>query len=590
MKNEIKLLNEYYPWKEVKLKGARCYLKGNVFFENKLQSPEKFAELVSALICKEGQGKEKEIGTLLEKLNGEFAFVVETKNTIFCAVDKTRSIPLFYIKTKTCFIVSDSAYYLKDKINQHLNEENAAEFMVAGYVTGNETLFDDIKQIRTGEFLIYQKNEKRLKACRYFRFLHGNCYELPETGLLEILDQTLVNAFSRVIESTSKQGKRLIVPLSGGLDSRIIVGMLKRLGVNDVICMSYGRKGSRESEISRHVAEALGYEWLFVEYTAQKWRECYNSKEADVFRIWAGNLSSLPHMQDFLAVNELKNQGKIPENSVFIPGHSGDMLAGSHIPSYCLDNSGDFSSEAYLEASLKKHYNLWKWPYGQGFENIFKQRISKSTSGLQIKDNETFANAIEFFDFNERQAKFIVNSVRVYEFFRYEWRIPFWDTEFIDFFLKVPIKHRINQDLYKKYARDCLFSGDLEILKKIDCTTDILNLKTLEKRSRYEKLLYYRTFVHSYYDERVNNPIWGRYFENPLLSRLLIKVSRYDNENVEEYPLLKMILEYRNEEKYPLSVNGISALEYLAGIKGEAYSPRSNKVLKPAGYPTKRPL
>ena len=590
MKNEIKLLNEYYPWKEVKFKGARCYLKGNIFFENKLVSPEKLAELITPLIWKEEQGPENESRDFLNGLNGEFAFVAENKNTILCAVDKTRSIPLFYIKTKNSFIVSDSAYYLKDKISQRLNEENAAEFMVAGYVTGNETLFNDIKQIRNGEFLTYQKNEKSLKSCCYFRFLHGDYRELPEPRLLEMLDQTLVNAFSRLVESTSKQGKRLIVPLSGGLDSRIIVAMLKRLGVNDVICMSYGRKGSRESDISKNVAEALGYDWLFVEYTAKKWRECYNSKEAELFRIWAGNLSSLPHMQDFLAVKELKVQGKIPENSVFIPGHSGDMLAGSHIPSYCLDNSVEFNSDTYLAASLKKHYNLWGGPYGQELEKIFKQRISKSTSGLETKDNETFANAIEYFDFNERQSKFIINSVRVYEFFRCGWRIPFWDTELINFFLKVPLKYRINRDLYKKYARDCLFSGDLEVLKKIDCTTDILNLEALEKRSMYEKLLYYRTFVHSYYDETVNNPMWGRYFENPLISRLLIKISRYDNETIKEYPLLKTILEYRNEEKSPMSVNGISALEYLAGIKGEAYSSRNKKVLKPAGSPAKRPL
>ena len=587
MKNEIKLLNEYYPWKEVKFKGARCYLKGNMFFENKLVSPEKLAELITPLIWKEDQGTENESRDLLNRLNGEFAFVAENKNTILCAVDKTRSTPLFYIKTKNSFIVSDSAHYLKDKINQHLNEEKAAEFMVTGYVTGNETLFDDIKQIRNGEFLLYQKNENHLKSCCYFRFLHGNYYELPEARLLEALDQTFVNTFSRLIESTSKQGKRLIVPLSGGLDSRIIVAMLKRLGVNDVICVSYGRKGSRESEISKHVAEALGYEWLFVEYTAKKWRECYNSKEADLFRMWAGNLSSLPHMQDFPTVKELKIKGKIPENSVFVPGHTG---YGCDIPEYCLDNSTNFDSEAYLAASLKKHYNLWGGPYGQELEKIFKQRISKSTSGLEIKDNETFANAIEYFDFKERQAKFIINSVRVYEFFGYEWRIPLWDTELIEFFLRIPIEYRINRDLYKKYARDYLFLGDLEMLKKIDCTTDILNLKTIEKRSRYEKLLYYRTFVHSYYDQKVNNPAWGRYFENPLTSRLLIKVSRYDNETIEEYPLLKTILEYRNEEKYPLSVNGVSALEYLAGIKGEDYSSRSKKILKPAGSPTKRPI
>ena len=587
MKTEIKLLNEYYPWRNIKLRGAECYFKGNVFFDNKLLSPEKLAELIFTLICKERHGKEKETGDFLEKLNGEFAFIAETKDFIFCTVDKTRSIPLFYVNKKNSLIISDSAYYLKDKFNQHLNEENAAEFMVAGYVTGNETLFDDIKQVRSGEFLIYQKNDRRLKSCCYFKFLHRDYYELPETRLIEMLDQVFVNAFSRLVESTSKQGKTLVVPLSGGLDSRIIVAMLKRLGVNDVICVSYGRKGSRESKISKHVAEALGYEWIFVESTARKWREYYNSKEADLFRIWAGNLSSLPHMQDFPTVKELKIQGKIPENSVFVPGHTG---YGCDIPEYCLDNSTSFDSEAYLAASLKKHYILWGWPCGQEFEKIFKQRISKSISGLEIKDKETFVDAIEYFDSNERQAKFIINSVRVYEFFGYEWRIPLWDTELMEFFLRVPIEYKINRNLYKKYARDCLFSGDMEILKKIDCTTDFLNLKALEKRSRYEKLLYYRTFSHSYYDEKVNNPIWGRYFDNSLISRLLIKVSRYDNENIEEHPLLKAILEYRNEEKYPLSINGISALEYLAGINGETYSYRSRRVLKPAGSPAKRPI
>jgi len=580
MKTEIKLLNEYYPWREIKLKGAECYFKGNVFFENKLLSPEKLAELMFPLICKEGQDKEKEIGDFLKKLNGEFAFVAETEDIMFCTADKTRSTPLFYLKTKNSFIISDSAYYLKDKTNSRLNEEKAAEFMVVGYVTGNETLFDDIKQIRCGEFLIYQKNEMYLKSCCYFKFLHGDYYDLPESRLIEMLDQIFVNAFSRLIESTSKQGKKLVVPLSGGLDSRIIVAMLKRLGVNDVICMSYGRKGSRESKISKHVAEALGYEWVFVESTEKKWHDYYNSKEADLFRILAGNLSSLPHMQDFPAVKELKIQGKIPENSVFVPGHTG---YGTHIP-----DSTNFDSEAYLTASLKKHYNLW--PYGQRLENIFKQRINKSTSGLEIKDKETFANAIEYFDSNERQPKFIYNSVRVYEFFGYEWRIPLCDTELIEFFLRVPVECRINCNLYKKYARDCLFSGNLEILKRIDCTTDFLNLKPLKERSKYEKFLHYRKFVHSYYDEKVDNPIWGRYFKNPLISRLLIKVSRYENENIEEYPLLKTILEHRNKEKRPLSINGVSSLEYLVSVKGEAYESRRKKVLKPAGSPTKRPL
>ena len=84
--------------------------------------------------------------------------------------------------------------------------------------------------------------------------------------------------------------------------------------------------------------------------------------------------------------------------------------------------------------------------------------------------------------------------------------------------------------------------------------------------------------------------MWGRYFENPLLSRFLTRVSRYDNEAVEEYPLLKEIVKYRNEKKYPLSINGISSLEYLAGIKEENYSSRNKIVLKPTVSPVKKLL
>lgn len=567
MKSEIHLLNKYFTWSEIKLNGVKFYLKGNVFLDDKLLDPEKLAESIYPLICRDDESREKELGEFLEGLNGEFAIIAETESKIFSAVDKLRSIPLFYTVEGGNFLLSDTAYFLKEEINTRFNMKNAAEFIFAGFITGDETLFDGIKQVRNGEFLTLQKKDNSIKNFCYFKFLHGNYYELSENQLLEMLDRVFVDTFLRLIEGTVKQGKKLVVPLSGGLDSRIIVAMLKRLGVNDVICISYGRKWNRQSIISKKVAEALGYHWLFVQYTAQMWHECYNSKEAENFQIWAGNLSSLPHMQDFLALRELKSQGKIPYNSVFVPGHSGDMLAGSHIPRHYLDNSKKYDSETFLADSLKKHYNLWEWPHELELEQIFKEKIKESTAGLKIKDNDTCANAIEFLDFNERQTKFIINSVRAYEFFGYEWRVPLWDGELINFFLKVPLKYRIGQNLYKKYARDWLFSGELNVLKKIDCTTDMLDLRPLEERSKYEKLLYYKTFIHSYYDEKINNPVWGRYFENPIISRLLINVCGYENKAVEEYPLLKLIVEYRNEKMYPISVNGLSTLTYFLKVE-----------------------
>ena len=38
--------------------------------------------------------------------------------------------------------------------------------------------------------------------------------------------------------------------------------------------------------------------------------------------------------------------------------------------------------------------------------------------------------ALEAWDSRERVSKYIVNSVRAYEFWGYDWWVPFWDAEF----------------------------------------------------------------------------------------------------------------------------------------------------------------
>ena len=124
--------------------------------------------------------------------------------------------------------------------------------------------------------------------------------------------------------------------------------MLKRLGVDDVICFSYGQKGSYEAEISKKVAEVLGYRWYFVEYTNDKWYQCCHSFEMAAYNQYAGNFVSLPHIQDFLALQELQKEGKIPKKSVFIPGHCGNLIAGDCLPRKILDMSPDSISSLHI--------------------------------------------------------------------------------------------------------------------------------------------------------------------------------------------------------------------------------------------------
>ncbi|MDI2587660.1 hypothetical protein OR571_11180 [Psychrobacillus sp. NEAU-3TGS] len=164
--------------------------------------------------------------------------------------------------------------------------------------------------------------------------------------------------------------------------------------------------------------------------------------------MFADGLTSMPHIQDLLAVSKLKKQSLIPKNSVFIPGHSGDFVAGSHIPKYFL-KSNTVTKNDLIESMLHKHYNLWF--SNEKYQVFLKKTIELLVDGDDLK-NEVAADIFEEWDWRERQAKYICNSVRVYEFYNYEWRLPLWDREIIKFWSNISIQYRVDRNLYFQFV------------------------------------------------------------------------------------------------------------------------------------------
>jgi asparagine synthase (glutamine-hydrolysing) len=154
------------------------------------------------------------------------------------------------------------------------------------------------------------------------------------------------------------------VPLSAGLDSRLVACALKELGVENVTCFSYGRHGNFEAEGARRVAAKLGYEWIFVEHTPRQQAATFASEECRAFEAFADPLNAIPFHQDFFAVGSLRADGRIPGGTVIVNGQSGDYIAGNHIPPSLCAVTGDMTDDARWEwitvALMNKHYDLWK--------------------------------------------------------------------------------------------------------------------------------------------------------------------------------------------------------------------------------------
>jgi asparagine synthase (glutamine-hydrolysing) len=567
MDTEIHLENAYFPWNKSDEFDGACWVKGDLFYNNEPLRGSAVLSLISSLPLS-SDNDNRALQDLLLNFNGSFAVVIRTQDRILCVVDRVRSIPIFYAKTDDCLIISDDANYLRARVNPPFDEKNGAELLVAGYVTGPSTVFDGLSQIQAGEYLDYAEREDHLTTSFYHQFWHENYYSDSEEELLNRLDTVFVRIFEQLVASIHDQGLQIVVPLSGGLDSRIIVSMLKRCGVDDVICFSYGRRGNRESQISQQVAEALGYRWHFVEYSKDTCNDA--SGWIDTYRDYGGNLASTPHLQDFFAVEILIKSGKIPKNAVFIPGHSGDMLAGSHIPRVS-DQSADFSDASFVQHVLNKHYHLWTWDHDTELFQAFKEKIEGTIADVVIRDKESWANAIELWDYNERQAKFIVNSVRIYEFFKCLWRLPMWDNALIDFFKKIPLHFREEQYLYKKYATERLFVNAFADLGRIECTTPLsADPSPIGLARAVVELCEAKTnFLRCLFSFDIGCAmVWASSGQNYSLVKMKSGILGYRSDAYRDYRIIDEIIVHSQTTKSIPSANGLGAHAYLTHIIG----------------------
>jgi asparagine synthase (glutamine-hydrolysing) len=427
------------------------------------------------------------LGSALQSLNGFYAWVTQSGQQIRAGVDHIRSRPLFYGQTNGLFYLSDDAEWIRQQVGDQMMDPIAREeFQLAGYVTGPDTLFPNVKQLQAGECLIASLTATGLvvETHRYYRFLHIEPVAYDETLLRAELDKVAVSVIQRLIDYAN--GRQIVVPLSGGYDSRLIVTLLKHLGYDNVLTFTYGIKGNKESQYSRRVAKALGYSWTFVEYSNEMWKKLWPSSQAKEYRARAANHVSLPHVQDWPAIKILIENNKIKRDAIIAPGHSGDFVAGSHIPAIVYTIKS-FKQNELLQALIDAHLsNSPKIDKAISKDSTIEarllDRINLSFDGSDV----AFANLYEVWDWQERQAKYIVNSTRVYDQFELDWWLPLWDREFVKFWESVPLKLR-KQRLWfidwiiKRSAATSVFDKKLKELRNASDSSSFMGVCLAKK-------------------------------------------------------------------------------------------------------------
>ena len=376
-----------------------------------------------------------------ENWNGEFALVIQRNEEVVLVTDKKRSIPLFYSQSKNQqWLIQD---FVEQSSNTKLQEDAVEEFLITGFVAGSKTMFQEWSQVEAASYVTLGSTAKQ---AFYYSFVVEK-----ETKELSEWTSELASIFNDIFDDLAKrlEGKQIIIPLSGGYDSRLISIMLCERGLKDQITtFTYGRPGNGESTVSKQIADRLGLRWKYFEYNKELWSNMYQSKEWEEYVQYSSNGVSVAHLQDFPSTQKLTKEENL-KNAVFIPGHSLDYLAGGHLPHEAVFGK-NFTQDEVIQFILNKHHRLWTPVNGlwAGAPTTI-QGIRDYVSKFDDYSNENVCNIIDEWNWRERQSKFIINSVRIYEFFGQDWTLPLWDDRLIYFFSNIPVEWK-----YKKYLYD----------------------------------------------------------------------------------------------------------------------------------------
>ena len=394
---------------------------------------------------------------ILNKINGFWGAVIlhRASNTVSeCRIisDRIRSFPVFYAcRGRDLYIGNDCHWVLERYGLDNVDEEAKQEFSMSLQITGTRTLFKGLYQLQAGEIVLFKwdevKQEWGVKHERYYKYLLHMPIETSEKKLFALFDKVMYSSFERLCRYAD--GRTIVIPLSGGYDSRLILLMLKTLGYKNIVTFSYGARGNEEACISEETAKELNVPWIFIEYRNAELRELSHSAEMMDFKRYAGNYASLPHTQDWFAVKVLHETHMIPEDSIFVAGYSGDLPSGSRSKMYPQLYTEELSIDQTIHLLTKFLYQISE----KSFEKKVMRTNEEHLKSL-IGDAEQYINPVSLFvsmDIAERQAKYINNAVRVYEFWGYNWWTPYWDRDFLNFWANTPLTCQFHQKLYIEY-------------------------------------------------------------------------------------------------------------------------------------------
>ena len=377
----------------------------------------------------------------LEKLNGNFAVILydgEIKK-LFLVTDRCGMYPCFSHTSSLVFASHPDLLASTTSESGNWNMTSLAEFLMCGRVSAPYTYYVHINNVRPGSLITLDlaSQEAQLESQRtYFDFTVNLDYQSKPRDLAEELG----GAFRKAIE---RRTLPLVGPpavaLSGGLDSRLILGSLGDLDQAFSFCCIDAP--NQEYRIAQAVAQELGVEF----FTFTRSPDFYGENAEMGVRI-SGGMGSIANNHFLGFRKSLKDMG------------IGSLLTGCYcdylFKGLVLDKK---VSKLTKRESLAPFHDQHYFAYFELASDYASSVVERQDAVFPdtVKNDQSEAGKLEI----ERRRTFPLfyegdNMQRVVPQRVMPWYVPIVDNDIIEIYLRIPPSLKLNRYIFAMMVKD----------------------------------------------------------------------------------------------------------------------------------------
>jgi asparagine synthase (glutamine-hydrolysing) len=382
----------------------------------------------------------------IKYLEGVFVLAIWDYNRreLLIANDRFGLCPLLYAHYhgKLVFTPEMKGILVDPDFCKQLDLTALAEYTRFQCLLGDKTFFEGLKLLPNASLLRYNLKTNCLTIESYWDFL-----QIPSLPVNLTFDDAVDEAsrlLKRAIDRLTEGDHRIGIYLSGGVDSRVILGLIDRK-FWPIATVTFGQRGCRDVVYAQQIAKIMQTDHHYFEFKDGKWVEDFADFHLELtegFHSWvhAHGISILGQVRPLIDVN--------------LSGFGGGQTAIDWDDPVLLQSQDDITFTSRL-FNLLCQQTTWPSMDDGEIQFLFSSSISVKMRELAF---ESFCSEIAKYShlpYQQRAAYFALCNPdrRLYQYYtifhrsHFEQRFPFYDYSYFEFVYALPPEMLYNRRL-----------------------------------------------------------------------------------------------------------------------------------------------